>query len=901
MRRLFSYASLLLALLAGAPTASAQEFKPKAVIRINRIDASKFPKIRFFFSELDSTGELVERSSGKRYRLVVDSLSKGSFKSIKKFRETGETMAVVFVLQASPAMSETLPLTKKAVKRLIKIFGAKIKVGLVAYTNVVMKKVEIGPPKNVLKELDSLQIEDTMTVKLEEGIKDALELMDDKKLPLHKTIVVVSDGLTADLKESVFNDLGKRATEAGVVVHTIGFALEPLHLRTLYELSKTGNGSFRSVSEATKMTGAFLKLQTEMTNQVVASWELPDVFDGDEHDFGIRVSGGTLHDLETVPVPKKSEETAEADKDGGVVGGDKDINPIEPRWSTWVILGIVFGGVILITVVILVFMKIWLSGGKKATGQYPGGPFPPPQAGGGRGYYVDEACTEEVDWDEDDIPLNNVEETDDGDPIVFDRRGGSFVVLDDGSVEPYDEHRHSGGGGGGGWPTPAPAPGVPDPNLKVGPCLSVPPPPGRYPPQQEYPQPVAPVEQPQWQQPPEPSPPVMAPPPPVSSPQPMEPQSTGQTPSSEGGYQPPMPVGGSSGGDYKAPEPPVEQVASRAGFDKPEMANPLPGEMAPRNTSPAGDALAPPPMETGGQPGMLNLPAPLDVNNLPPPDPNATPQMGSGGVPLLNLPPPSYKLGEFAAPGEGIQVSNQPNLEILPAGGLAAPVQQEAKSGAKDGFGGGGWDARQTIVFSMSELEQSDLVAWIVPLEDQSYPTLRIHDEFVLGSDPACNYVVQGSGVEPRHAILDLDAQGYWLRYAAHERATDSQLLQDGDRFRVGDRNFVFKLAVPFTEMPVFLSRLEVLDGTDKGRTVPLQENVTVAIGSHPSCAVVIRGEGMGHRHALAIRQGDTCYFEDLGAEGGVSFDGALVGSKALKPGQEIVLGRVRILFVHEE
>ena len=97
-RRLLTYASLLLALLAGTPPVAAQEFKPKAVIHINRIDTSKYPRVRFFFAELDSAGELVERSSGKHYRLVVDSLSKGSFKTIKKFTETSETMALVLVL-----------------------------------------------------------------------------------------------------------------------------------------------------------------------------------------------------------------------------------------------------------------------------------------------------------------------------------------------------------------------------------------------------------------------------------------------------------------------------------------------------------------------------------------------------------------------------------------------------------------------------------------------------------------------------------------------------------------------------------------------------------------------------------------------------------------------------------
>lgn len=856
-RRLFSYASLLLALLAGSAPATAQEFKPKAVIHINRIDTSKFPKVRFYFAELDSNGDMVERSSGKYYKLVLDMQSKKSFKTIKKFSDTGESLTLILVLQISASMSETLPETKKACKRLIKIFGSNIKVGLVAYTNVVTKKVELTSPTKLLKELDALQFEDIMTVKMEEGIKDALEMLEGDGLK-NKTILVVSDGLTEDLKESVFTDLGKLAAGAGVVVHSIGFApFEMVRLRTLYELSKSGNGSFRAVADPKKLTGAFLKLQREMTHQVVVSKELPAVFDGDEHDFTIRVAGGTLHDQMTVVVPEEKIGEGEDDKDGGPPSGDgQSAGPLDDDDgpSTLWIIGIAFGGVLVITIVILVFMKIWLSGGKPRPAPLPPGPA----------WHGEEEEEEEYDEEDYDDYEDDAEDDEDGyhgpgpighaGPIGMDQHGAQGPPMN--TPQPAMGMAPMAPGG----PAPVGGPMAPGPQDMSPPVAA----PG-WQPQHAVPAPIS-------------APPMAAPPvsaPPVAMP-------TGPTP---------------VGGGYQAPEPPppADHSSSQLGFSQPVMSQPQPGDMSPRGTAPM---ELPSMAQDQGQSGVIPLPSPLDLGSLPTPQAGRAPQIESGGMPQLNLPPPSYKLSDFAAPGEGIQVSNQANLEILPAGGVMAPIAESSDSGA---MGGGGWDARQTVVFSMSELEQSDLVAWIVPLDDPSFPTLRIHDEFVLGSDPQCTHVVQGVGVEPRHAILDLDPQGYWLRWAAHERATDSQLLQDGDRFRVGDRNFLFKLAIAFSELPKAPSRLEILDGTDKGRTVPLQENVTLAIGSHPSCAVVIRGEGMGHRHALAIRQGDTCHFEDLGTEGGLSFEGALVGTKALRPGQEIVLGRVRIIFVHEE
>ena len=872
--RLLTYAFTALVLLAAAAPAAAQDnfkFQGKS-IKINRIE-TKYPKVRFYFTELNSAGELEERAS-KFYRLSADGSAMGSFKTAKPFAETGESLAVVFVLQVSSAMGETLAETKRACKRLVKIFGSSIKAGLVTYTTNVIKRVPVSEPKKMLAELATVQVEDTMKVKMEEGIKDAMELLDrdapGNKLPAHRVVIVISDGLTLNLKEAEFTELGRRAAQQGLVVHSIGYSMmEPLRLRSLYELSKAGNGSFRQVSDPTKMGRALLQLQNEMQKQVVAEKELTDYFDGKEHDFAIRVSGSTLNDQETVPMPQPPK--TKGNKDGGAEGGVAAGDGGEPGGggcsgdpgegpSTWTILGIVFGGVFALTMAILGFMWIWLRGGKKDRR-----PPPPPRPKGG--WPIGGEDGEEEDEDEDDYDDEEDEEEDDDDDDPYPSTAGPVGGPVGGPVAGPVGGPVAGPVGG---PVAGPVGNAVAPVGMVG---AVPEPRSGYPATSD----PAPINN-QW--------------------------SDGSAP--VGPSVAPGPVG------YHAPEPPGVQAPVPQNFAQPL---PQPDPMGMSGTGPmelAPQAPAAPPMGQS-QAGLAGLPSPdqfmqniesqapeappsnFAVPNLPPP--SVAPAAGQRFV--VDVPPPSSYLASIpAAPGSGIAVSNQSNLEILPAGGVLAQPQQSTGGKAANA---GGWDSRQTVVFSMSELEQSDLVAWIVPLDDPSFPTLRIHDEFVLGSDPGCNCVVQGASVEPRHAILDLDAQGYWLRYAAHERATDSQLLQDGDRFRVGDNNFLFKIAVAFTELPKSPSRLEVLDGMDKGRTIPLQDGVTMAIGSHPSCAVVIRGEGVGHRHALAIRQGDTCYVEDLGAEGGVSFDNALVGSKGLKSGQEIVLGRVRIIFVHGE
>jgi pSer/pThr/pTyr-binding forkhead associated (FHA) protein len=113
----------------------------------------------------------------------------------------------------------------------------------------------------------------------------------------------------------------------------------------------------------------------------------------------------------------------------------------------------------------------------------------------------------------------------------------------------------------------------------------------------------------------------------------------------------------------------------------------------------------------------------------------------------------------------------------------------------------------------------------------------------------------------------------------------------------VGPRRFLFKVASRFARQQTGAARLQVLDGMDQGRALTLRQGTTHTIGSHGSCSLIVRGEGVEPRHAAILAQPRGCIVADLGSQQGVWFHAERVGRRELCSGDEIKLGTVRLLY----
>jgi DNA-binding CsgD family transcriptional regulator len=82
------------------------------------------------------------------------------------------------------------------------------------------------------------------------------------------------------------------------------------------------------------------------------------------------------------------------------------------------------------------------------------------------------------------------------------------------------------------------------------------------------------------------------------------------------------------------------------------------------------------------------------------------------------------------------------------------------------------------------------------------------------------------------------------------------------------------------------------------GRQLRALDSERLTVGTLESNDVVVDGDGVSRVHAVFERFGATWCVRDLGSRNGTFVNGGrIVGERALHPGDEILLGRLRLLY----
>src|SRR5512137_380248 len=95
--------------------------------------------------------------------------------------------------------------------------------------------------------------------------------------------------------------------------------------------------------------------------------------------------------------------------------------------------------------------------------------------------------------------------------------------------------------------------------------------------------------------------------------------------------------------------------------------------------------------------------------------------------------------------------------------------------------------------------------------------------------------------------------------------------------------------------MPVLRLVREKAEATD----FPLL-TTEISIGRHQANAVVLEGEDISRKHARITRKDEDYILTDLDSHNGTLVNGQIVRSVKLKSGDEIRIGKYRLVFVAE-
>lgn len=869
--------ALLVAALScfGVSPSSAQSGGKRGVMRIERIDASKAPGVRVYLTDLNSEMKPVVDRLPASYRLTIDGEILSGATKVQSYYELSEPIALTFVIQVSPAMKDVLMETVEACKLIVKALPENSKIGLIAYTDVVVEETKPTSARQIRRKIDNLRIRESVRVHLPDAIREALRGLIEPKLPARKVMVVFSDGLTSDLKTETFRDLARKAKERGVSIHSIGYApLEPARLvPTLKELSNRASGTFRATQSASEVSLAFDALQLELLKQRVLSYEAKKFFDGKSHEFQVELPDGMASSLLSALLPKFEEPTVQQTKEVESVG-----SPI-------LLVLLIGGGVILVTLLTLLIFRFR---SKPNISHLASGKFSDSD--------LDDDDDDEFEDDDEVEDDEEVEAKDDtpgagggsrgADPYsrYKKRKGGRSRrgALDD----PGEDGAEDGGDGAGGGRLgrlpitdhrsidnlfrSSSSRGSAD-NSSV----------SALPVSGGAAQPVSPPRA-------APAMPAAGVAPHLPQPNvapPMAPQFGGAAPVAPPAVPPP-PAGGNQGFRLPSPEEFLQQkVSPNAG---PDLSSNLLGVGGPISLPSPEDFLrgtassftdprvaAP----AASDPAAAALPAEPIVG----PSPSA-----NDFAPVA----PTFSSGSGSSSVAGTGIPIAPNIP-------AAPVVMHAVP--QEGVQPGRLLNRKTQVMAVEEIQSLDFNAWIVPLFEADFTTQVIRPDFRVGAAPDSDFQVSGDRVRELEGMFQLTDKGYRLLTWDDDANELLVEMTDGLEFNIGYFPFVYSIAKRFVDREVGAVRLEVLDGIDQGRSVALDDGLAYVIGSHASCDLVVRAGNVGSRHVIALRKDRRCLIADLGAPGGITKGGEPLGHGQLSPGDEIKIGDIRLLFTLED
>jgi hypothetical protein len=311
-------------------------------VHLESVALDKLPELRAYVNVIDDDGKPVRSKGG--FKLQMDQAQLTDLQiNVQSFAEAKEPIDLFVVVQVSSVMKDGLAAAKNGIARLAKTL-AKIpesRIGIISYAAEYKKLEDLGRPNEVARELDKLKLdEDATETRMLDGVRVAIDLLRES-VGKRKMVVVFSDGIDAAGTKDSYEQVGKKAHDAGVGLATIGYGpFEAGRLRNLIEMSKAAGSTARGTKSVGEINTHFEQLIEELLSTHVIKFGLTQSGDGQQHVFSVLFRSGK-DDIASEPV---------------TVPSLPQFEPAEPAgwpWYYWVlaVAGGLLGFIILLAII----------------------------------------------------------------------------------------------------------------------------------------------------------------------------------------------------------------------------------------------------------------------------------------------------------------------------------------------------------------------------------------------------------------------------------------------------------------------------------------------------------------------------------------------------------------------
>ena len=206
-------------------------------------------------------------------------------------------------------------------------------------------------------------------------------------------------------------------------------------------------------------------------------------------------------------------------------------------------------------------------------------------------------------------------------------------------------------------------------------------------------------------------------------------------------------------------------------------------------------------------------------------------------------------------------------------------------------------------------------------------------DRVTLGRSVGADVRLPHATVSEQHAIIRLESEGYVLVDGESTNGTRvngdkvvpgrKKKLHDGDRIDIGVYSIAFEGAKPSVETitaertaelarrlfrasqrgsQIGGARLVLLGGPQIGKSIGSSVAIPeppakVVIGRAETCQLILNDPDVSREHAEVVRDLDGVTIRNLESKNGVVVQGNSVQQRRLRDGDELMLGKTRLLF----